>query len=146
MHILMLSIDKGLLGKNQLGDVISRHKKYGKFCERLDIIVFNKKESKINKISDKVSVYPTNSKSKLLYYFNGLKLAKNLFNLNSYDLIVCQEPFLTGLIGYKLKKKFQTKLLVHFHGDYNLPFKKVIHSADGIRVMSTGQKNKLIQK
>ena len=42
MKILMLSIDKGLLGQGQLGDVVERHKKYSEFCDKLDIIVFNK--------------------------------------------------------------------------------------------------------
>ena len=150
MKILMISIDKGLLGKNQLGDVIERHKKYGEFCERLDVIVFNRSHSEQSqesrKLSNKVTSYPTNSKSKLFYYFNALKIGKKLFQKNNYDLIICQTPFITGLVGLKLKKQFNSKLLIHFHGDFKKYFKSVIKNADAIRVMSSGQKQKLIQK
>ena len=153
MKILMLSIDKGLLGQGQLGDVCERHKKYSEFCDKLDIIVFNKlsfprkRESSVSvKLSEKVTSYPTNSKSKLFYYFDVLKLGKKLFQKNYYDLIVCQDPFLTGLIGLKLKNKFGSKLLIHFHGDFKFPFWNVVKNADGVRVMSQGQKEKLVKK
>ena len=155
----MISIDKGLLGKGQLGDVIERHKKYGEFVDKLDIIVFSKSGFEQYKISDKVTAYPTNSKSKLKYCRNGVNLGKKLFEQNKYDLIITQEPFLTGLVGHKLKKKFGSKLLVHFHGDFwqnknwlkesklNFIFllisKFVVPRADAIRVMSQGQKDKL---
>ena len=159
MRVLMISIDKGLLGKGQLGDVIQRHKKYGEFVDKLDIVVFSKQGFEKYKISDKVTAYPTNSKSKLKYYFDSLKLGKKLFKQDKYDLIVTQEPFITGLVGYKLKKKFGSKLLIHFHGDFwanpnwlkesklNWLFLKiskfVVPRADAIRVMSQGQKEKL---
>lgn len=161
MRVLMISIDKGLLGKGQLGDVVERHRKYGEFVERLDILVFCKSgfSEKENKISDKVTAYPTNSKNKLKYFFDGLKLGRELFKNKKYDLIVTQEPFLTGLVGYLLKKKFGSKLLIHFHGDFwqnpnwlkehwlNYIFllisKFTAPRADAIRVMSQGQKEKL---
>ena len=153
MKILMLSIDKGLLGQGQLGDVVERHKKYSEFCDKLDIIVFNKlsfprkRESSVSvKLSEKVTSYPTNSKSKLFYYFDVLKFGKKLFQKNYYDLIVCQDPFLTGLIGLKLKNKFGSKLLIHFHGDFKFPLWRVVKNADGVRVMSQGQKEKLVKK
>jgi len=156
MRVLMISIDKGLLGRGQLGDVVERHKKYGDFCEQLDIVVLdkechsekrsNKESNRCIKLSDNVTSYSTNSKTKLFYYFNALKLGKKLFKQTQYDLIVCQDPFLTGLIGLKLKKKYGAKLLIHFHGDYKFPFWFVVKAADGIRVMSNGQKEKLIKK
>jgi len=159
MKVLMISIDKGLLGKGQLGDVIERHKKYGEFCDALDIIVFATGKYDDYKISDKVKSYATNSKSKLSYYFDAIGMAKKLFDKNKYDLIVTQTPFVDGLVGWSLKKKFGAKLLVHFHGDFwnnknwlreskinylLLPLSKiVVKSADAIRVMSSGQKEKL---
>lgn len=161
MKILMISIDKGLVGKNQLGDVIERHRKYGEFCERLDIIVYNHKKDKLSEftISDNVTGYPTNSISKLFFCCNAKKIGKKLFKENKYDLIVTQDPFMTGLVGYKLKKKFKSKLLVHFHGDFwdNPKWLKekwfnfillwlskfVVSKADAIRVMSEGQKSKV---
>src|SRR3989344_1486410 len=104
MKVLIISIDKGLLGQGQLGDVVERHKKYGDFCDRLDIIVLAKKGFSEYKISDKVTAYPTNSYSKLRYGCDAYKIGKKLFQENNYDLIITQTPFIDGLVGLKLKK------------------------------------------
>ncbi|MCL5795138.1 MAG: glycosyltransferase family 4 protein, partial [Patescibacteria group bacterium] len=114
----MISIDKGLLGQGQLGDVVPRHRQYGEFCEQLDIIVFSGQKVEVNEISSRVRAFSTNSKGRLKYYSDALKLGQQLFAKTQYDLIVTQEPFLTGLAGYKLKKQFGAKLLIHFHGDF----------------------------
>ena len=167
MKVLIISIDKGLLGQGQLGDVVERHKKYGDFCDRLDIIVLAKKGFSEYKISDKVTAYPTNSYSKLRYGCDAYKIGKKLFKDNNlptqagYDLIITQTPFVDGLVGWWLKKKFKAKLLVHFHGDFwanknwlkenkinyfFLPLSKfVAKRADAIRVMSRGQKEKILK-
>ncbi len=149
MKVLMISIDKGLLGRGQLGDVIERHKKYGEFVERLDVVVFSKTGFEENIISETVTAYPTNSAGKLAYYFDAKKIAKKLFEQNHYDLIITQEPFLTGLLGVSLKKLYKSKLLVHLHGDYKgllLRLAKilVLSKSDAIRVMSKGQKEGLL--
>lgn len=146
----MISIDKGLLGRGQLGDVIERHREYGKFVERLDIIVFSKAGFSEYEVSDRVKAYPTNSSGRSKYFFDALRISRELFKKNKYDLIITQEPFLTGLVGVKLKKSFGGKLLVHFHGDYRglkLLFAKlfVLPKVDAIRVMSRGQKDILIK-
>ena len=160
MNILMISLDKGLLGKGQLGDVVERHIEYGKNVESLDIIVFAKHGHENFTLSTNVKAYPTNSRKKFFYPFDALRIAKTLFQKKKYDLIVTQDPFLTGFVGYKLKKNFGAKLLVHMHGDFFnnpsflkenwknyffLPLaKKIIFKADGIRSMSEGIKEKLI--
>lgn len=159
VKVLMISIDRGLLGKDQLGDVIERHAEYGKHVEKLDIIVFTKTGFEPYSISSNVKSYPTNSFCKLKYACDAKKIGKKLFKENNYNLIVTQEPFLTGLAGYCLKRKFKVRLLVHFHGDFwknknwlkesklNWLFliisKFVVSKADAIRVMSEGQKEKL---
>lgn len=160
MKILMLSIDKGLLGKNPMGDVIERHKKYGEFCDRLDIIVLCKKSKKyqINKLSEKVTVYPTNSFTRYNFFFDAYRIGKKLFIENNYQLII--GDFFTGLSAWWLKRKFKAKLLLTLHGDFwqnkaglqslwhnyvLLFFNKILlKKADGLRVVSNGLKNKLI--
>jgi len=155
----MMSIDKGLLGQEQLGDVIERHKKYGEFCDCLDIVVLSPRGFEEYEISEKVRAYPTNSCCKLKYCCDAFHVGKKLFKNNGYDLIVTQTPFLDGLAGWCLKKRFGAKLLVHFHGDFwknrnwlkesrinyvmLLLSKIVVRGADAIRVMSNGQKDKL---
>lgn len=161
MKVLMISLDKGLLGKGQLGDVVSRHAEYGKYAARLDIIVFSRAGFNRNQISPKVFVYPTNSANKFLYLIDAYKIGRRLFKKENYNLVVTQAPFITGLAGWLLAKKFKAKLLVHYHGDYvknkewlkekwyNFLFvyisRFISKRADGIRVMSRGIKDKLIE-
>lgn len=146
MRVLMISVDKGLVGGRPLGDVVERHKKYGEAVECLDIIVLCKKGYKALELSVKAHTYPTNSWFKLLYFRDALNLARHFFRKSGYDLIVTQDPFVTGLVGLVLKREFGAKLLVHFHGDYKFFFKTVVDGADAVRVMSLGQKEKLIRR
>ncbi|MDP3741428.1 MAG: glycosyltransferase family 4 protein [bacterium] len=142
----MISLDKGLVGGKVLGDVRQRHRIYGKFIDQLDIIVLTTRGFEIQKLSEKVTAYPTNSLFKIFYFFDVLRIARTLYAKSKYDLVVTQDPHLTGLLGKDLKQKFGSKLLVHFHGDFRFGTiaRYVIGAADGIRVMSTGQKEKLV--
>ena len=165
MKILMVSLDKTLLGANggglpaQAGDAQERHRRYGEFVEKLDVIVFSRDGFKTNKISENVTAFPTNSFSKFNYIFDAYKIGKALFRQNNYDLIDTQDPFFTGLVGYWLKKKFKKSLEIHFHGDFwgntfqseagifqLLLSKFIARYADGIRVVSQGIKEKLVKK
>ena len=161
----MVSLDKTLLGANggglpaQAGDAQERHRRYGEFVEKLDIVVFSRSGFQKNAISEKVTAFPTNSFSKFNYIFDAYKIGKALFRQNNYDLIDTQDPFFTGLVGYWLKKKFKKPLEIHFHGDFwgnafqseagifQLFLSKFIaRYADGIRVVSQGIKEKLVKK
>ncbi|MFA6410053.1 MAG: glycosyltransferase [Candidatus Buchananbacteria bacterium] len=160
MKVLMISLDRGLLGKGELGDVTSRHREYGKYVQKLDIIVFSRAGFTQNKISENVTAYPTNSKNKFLYLVDAYNIGRRLFGSTQYQLVVTQAPFISGLVGYFLAKQFKAKLLIHFHGDYvkNKEWLKekwynfllvpismfLAKKADGIRVMSGGIKEKLV--
>lgn len=157
----MISIDRSLLGEEQLGDALVRHLDYGRYVERLDIIVFSRQGYKAHKISDRVYVWPTNSLSKLGYYFSAKKIGEKIHQESQFELVVCQDPFLTGLAGYSLKKKFKVPLLLHCHGDFwdnshwlkeqwfNRIFfsigKKLIFKADALRVVTGQIKDKLVK-
>ena len=165
MKVLMISLDKNLLGlKGAFGDAIARHKVYGKYVESLDIIVMNKKniaQADNLKIAKNVKAYPTNSWSRFFYFWNAYRLGRKIFQKNNYDLIVCQDPFLTGLAGFLLKRKIKVKLIIHLHGDFLNNFywfkenwfnpflmligKFVIKKADTIRVVSQGILDKLVK-
>src|SRR3989338_6129725 len=112
LKVLMISIDRGLLGKGQLGDVIERHRRYGEFVERLDIIVFSPKGYENFELSTKVFTYPTGSSTKVQIIFDALRIGKKLCSQTKYDLIIAMDPFFTGLVATRLKKKFGTKFLV----------------------------------
>ena len=164
----MISSDRTLLSANS-GDALERHKKYADLAGQLDIIVFSKKGFNKRKINENLRIYPTNSKFKLTYIFDTYEIARNIYWPDKIDLIVCQDPFLTGLVGWFIKKRFKVPLLIHFHGDfwdskhwlirpkkwwqwfwYNgilfLLSKFSVNIADGIRVVSSGIKDKLVKK
>ena len=164
MRVLVISIDRTLLGADYSGDVLERHQKYAREAGSLDVIVMSTKGFKKKEIDSHLAVFPTNSKSKLTYVFDALEIAKNIYWPNKIDLIVCQDPFLTGLAGWLIKKRFKIPLLIHFHGDFwdnkywlleksrwwfnwflFLLSKFLVPRADGIRVVSSGIRDKLIK-
>lgn len=99
------------------GDARNRMIEYGKLVERLDIITFTKNKFKPEQISENVWIYPTNSWHKLFYICDGIRLGKKIIRENSCDLVVTQEPYITGLAGYCLAKRFKIKLLVSSYGN-----------------------------
>lgn len=155
MRTLIISLDRNILGlPGAFGDAAERHKLYGKYVDSLDIIVMNRGKAEVKKLSDEVRAYPTNSLSRFFYFWDAYKIGKKIYNKRKFDLVVCQDPFLTGLSGYLLKKKTGCKLIVHSHGDFfgnfywlkenwfNFPFvligNFVIQRADAIRAVSKG--------
>jgi len=161
MQVLMISIDRTLLGADYSGDALERHKEYAKRAGSLDVIVFSKRGYKKIKVNNNLTIYPTNSLNPLTYIFDAYKIACDICIPDKFDLIVTQDPFLTGLAGWVIKKRFDISLLMHFHGDFWQnkhwlferwfnPFcliisKFLVDGADGIRVVSTGIKRKLIK-
>jgi 1,2-diacylglycerol 3-alpha-glucosyltransferase len=162
MRVLIISLDKNLLGiEGAFGDAQDRHKLYGKYVEQLDIIVFNTKLTECLKLDDNIKACPTNSKTRFHYVFDAVKVGRLLNKDKKIDLIVCQDPFLTGLAGVMLKRKTGAKLIIHSHGDFfgnwhwlkedwfNLPLiiigTFVIRGADAIRAVSKGVAKKFIE-
>lgn len=162
MRVLMISIDRTLLGADYSGDALERHKEYARKVGKLEIIVLSAKGFTKRRITSQLIVYPTNSKTKLNYVFDVFEIVKQIYYPDRFDLVIAQDPFLTGLAGWLIKKRFNLPLLVHFHGDFwqnkywllekgrwwfNWFFfflsKFVVGRADGIRVVSSGIKDKL---
>jgi len=157
----MISLDKTLLGADYSGDVLERHQKYAQRVDKLEIIVFSRKGFKKRKIDDRLTIYPTNSSNKLAYLLDAFNVAKDIYWPDGFDLIVTQDPFLTGWTGWVLKKRFKTPLLIHFHGDFwqNKYWLKerwfnpimlflskfLVDGTDGIRVVSSEIKKNLVR-
>ncbi|MFA6308013.1 MAG: glycosyltransferase family 4 protein [Patescibacteria group bacterium] len=156
--ILMISMDIGLLEASGSGDVIARHQQYAKHLKKLDIIVFGKSNKTENKLAVNFQVYGVGKN--IFSFFKAKSLATKLYQKNNYDLIDTQDPHWTGLLGLTLKKKFKTKLEIHFHGDfwqnniwlneswknkfYNFLQSKIVPQVDAIRVVNPRIKEKLI--
>ncbi len=157
--ILMISLDPGLLDAGSSGDVIERHKHYAHKLKKLDIIVLAKSKKKKNQLTNNCNIYGFDNTISSI--FKAYSLGKKLFKKYNYDLIDTQDPHITGLIGYLLKRKFKSKLEVHFHGDfwnnkfwikesfknriYNILQKIIVKKVDAIRVVNIRIKNKLIK-
>lgn len=162
--ILTISWDPTLaMAKPTFGDVQRRNIEYGKYVEAIQSITYSSKNLglKQKQLSENVFVYPTNSANRVTFLFKAWKIAKGICLKQKIDLVLTQDPFLTGLVGSWIKKKFGCRLLIHFHGDFfknplwlkehwwNFIFllisKFTIPQADAIRAMSQGQKNKFIR-
>ncbi|OGZ37429.1 MAG: hypothetical protein A3E90_00645 [Candidatus Portnoybacteria bacterium RIFCSPHIGHO2_12_FULL_40_11] len=159
--VLMIGTDRTWFGVDYSGDVIERHEEYARrlkpWLKGLKIIVFSKKGFKKKKFKNNLTAYPTNSLLKIFYVFDAYRIGRK--HLDS-GLIIVQDPFITGLAGWFLKKKLKIPLLIHFHGDFwenkywleerwfnfLLLFlsKFLTKRADGIRAVSSGIRQKLI--
>jgi len=155
MKVLMISTDTTLLGQKGIGDAIKRHQQYASRVERLDILVLSKGKQSSNQISENCLAEP-------IYFLGHKKKAEEFYKKYNYDLVVCQDPFITGSLGVYLKNKFKARLIIHFHGDffdneywlkekwqhriYKKMAEKNIYKADSIRVVSEGIREKLIKR
>jgi len=165
IKILTISWDSNLAMNNPIfGDVQERNIAYGKYVSAIHSITYTKKTENLTNrtLSDNVFVYSTQSKNPLAFLLDSYCLAKKICLTNKIDLVLTQDPFLTGLVGWWLKKKFNLKLLIHFHGDFwrNHEWLKekwynffllflsyfLVKKADAVRAVSLGIKNKLIKQ
>lgn len=155
MKLLMVSTDANILKEGS--DVRARQIEYAKKYDEVHIIVFtigHKDSKEALQIGNSIFVYPTHSQSKILCVKDaihiGAKIIKDV-GISLADLITTQDPFLTGIVGARLKKKFSIPLEMQIHTDIGSPYfaseniknkiflrlaKKNILYADHIRVVS----------
>ncbi len=164
MKVFMISLDKSLLDPRQCqGNTSERHKAYGALVGKLDILVLSPFPLKKEKIlSPQTRVIASGQGKKFFSFWRGYWRARKLFKKNNYDLIVCQDPFFCGLLGWFLKKEFSSRLLVHLHGDFfqNKHWKKenkfsslrlalakfILSQAEAVRAVNPFIKEKLVRQ
>jgi len=165
MKILMLGTERALLKTRDAikNSVISRLKFYLSFLPgaTFTIIVHSKGRYRFRKliVSNRIVVYPTNA-SGISSYKKMYEIGKKLMSKEKFSLIIAQDPFLTGIVGYALKRKFSVPLLVNiFSSFFDDPYwlgeslqnrffnelgKFIIKKADGIRVECKTEQKKII--
>jgi glycosyltransferase involved in cell wall biosynthesis len=165
MKILSISLDKNIFIEGS--ENYKRQIEYGALFDETHIIIFNKRDTndtngiRMMRIANNVFLYPTNSKNKWFYIFDGYKIAKSILKENKISVITTQDPFETGLLGWLLKKKFKIPLLIQIHTE--LPFRYfafesflnffrwflalfLIPKADRLRVVSSRIEDYIIKK
>ncbi len=164
LKILTINLDYTLaMDLPDFGDAQERNIEYGQYVDKIVSITHSPKRMMLRrkKLSEKVEIYPTSSKSPYFFIFDALRVSHEVFIDHQIDLVLSQDPFITALVAYLIKKRRGCKFLIHFHGDFwdnkywmrehwLNPFflllsKFLVKKADGVRVVSSGIKEKLIK-
>lgn len=142
MKVLMISTDRKLFDKTS--KVFGRIFDYSKGFEELHVIVFNKGKQENFSVGN-LHIYSTNSKTKLFYIKDAVRVGKKIKDIN---FITTQDPFETGLVGYLLRKGKRFNIQIHtdiFSKHFKHTFlnkiriiiaKFLIKRADSVRVVS----------
>lgn len=163
LKIVTINLDYTLaMDAPKFGDAQQRNIDYGKYVDKIISITHTPRRMKLTnkKLSDHVEIFPTSSIHPIFFLFDALRIARHIFKNDKIDLVLAQDPFITGLVGFLIKKKYKCKFLIHFHGDFwqneywlrekwyhfiLLGLSKfLVKRADGVRVVSSGIKEKLI--
>lgn len=153
MNILTISLDRKLFDKNS--DVSKRMIACGQIADSWHIVVFNVKNSKQffndSRLSENVFVYPINSLSKVTYFFAAIKKINKILRQSKINLVVTQDSFELGLLGWWIGKRRHLPLQLQMHTDVLNPYyrnesfhnhlrywlaKWLVKRASGIRVVS----------
>lgn len=116
----MISTDKDLFLDNSavLNRQVSLLEKYN----NIYIIVFSNCTYSSKSSMGRIFIYPTRSISKFTYIFDALIKSFKLVRLEKIDIITCQDPFETGLVGLIISKIFKINLEVQVHTDFVNPY------------------------
>ncbi|MFA5318149.1 MAG: glycosyltransferase family 4 protein [Patescibacteria group bacterium] len=133
MNILIINLDKAIFSNNSAS--FARLKEYSRLVDKIFVIVWTTKKEQPIIYQDKLFIYPTNSLSRLFYFFNSFKIAGNILKNNKIDLIFTQDPFETGLCGWLIAKFNRIKLQLQIHGDIFSPYFKRESFANKLRII-----------
>ena len=147
------------------GDTSRRHQMYGRLCGHLTMIVsaWSNQGLKPTRVSDELMVYPTNSACPPRLSVGRVDPGVwGISREQRVDLIVTQDPFSTGIIGWLLKRRFRVPLFSRNHSFFfdnphwiaerpvlyrifNWLGKRVIRRADWLRVVNFAEREKYLQ-
>lgn len=134
MKVLVINLDKGIFAPNSKS--LERLREYAAFCEKLSVIVLTRWEFGPI-IEGNLSVFATGSCCRLQYTLDALRLAKKIIS-DGADLVMTQDPFDTGHIGWLIKKRFRIPWQCQVHTDFLSPYFWRESLANKIRVLAAG--------
>jgi len=136
MSILAINLDKGIFSSNSAS--LERLKEYSRLVDKIFVIVWTIRKEEPIIFENKLFVYPTNSLFKFLYFFDTVRIFKNIKKENKIDLIFTQDPFETGLIGWLIAKSAlggKIPLQLQIHTDFLSPYFAQNSILNKLRVM-----------
>lgn len=86
-----------------------------------DLIIFSNRSHGLTTqvASEKLTLYPTNSRNKLFAMVDAFLIARKLTQQSSVSVtLTSQDPFETALIGLAVKFFYNVKLIIQEHGDF----------------------------
>lgn len=158
MKVLVINLDKAIFSPGSKS--LERLKEYAGFCEKLSVVVLTQKNFEPI-VDGNLFICATVSRTKLNYLFDALRLAKKIINKDGADLVMTQDAFDTGHIGWLIKKKFKIPWQCQVHTDLFSPYfwreslsnkmrvllaKFLLPRADGLRVVSQRIKKSIISE
>lgn len=122
MKVLIISTDRKIFEENSA--VRNRMIEYRALAEELHIIVFSRKALGFSskRVADNVWLYPTESRSKWGYIFDAIRIGKKIVSKKDSWLVTAQDPFETGLAGWRIAKARGAKLQFQVHTDLFSPY------------------------
>ncbi|MEK7647127.1 MAG: glycosyltransferase [Patescibacteria group bacterium] len=125
MKVLMISKDSKILEEGSA--VRRRMLDYGGLAEELHIVVIVRGTGKSEtfKIADHIFVYSVNFEGSFNYIVRGTAVARKVVSDNHFgvaDVVTCQDPFESGLVGWFAAKRFRSAFQLQIHTDFLSPF------------------------
>lgn len=154
MHVLSIGSDRKLFDAQSA--VSARMVEYGKKLGSIHAIVFTLTSQGFSKtkLSEEVTIYPTQSNSRIGYIFDAIRIGKEIIVTEKFvrgdSVITCQDPFESGFVGWRIASKFRLPLHLQIHTDFLSPYFKtsllqrirvmlasfLLPKAAGVRVVS----------
>jgi glycosyltransferase involved in cell wall biosynthesis len=69
-------------------------------------------------LSDRAAVYPVHARTKLHFLRDAFRIGCRLHEERGYDLVRANDPMGSGIVGYRLKRRYGLPLLIKCHSDY----------------------------
>src|SRR3989338_6515043 len=136
MNILSIGSDRNLFDKNSA--VARRIIGYAEQAERYTVIVFTLRsrdgEKQSINLSARVQVFPTNSRSKLRYIPDAVRIGMRIIKEGDTWTVTCQDPFEAGFAGWCIARHTHARLHLQVHTDFMSPYFKKESLLNRLRV------------
>lgn len=115
LTLLGISLDRTLLARGPaIGDAVWRHRQYAQVLDHLWYVVYAQRRLGLEQaqLANNLIAIPTRSRTRLSFPMDAYRLAAGIIRRQPVDLVTAQDPFVTGLVGYWLKRRHGVPLNV----------------------------------